>query len=87
MAKISFKVTGMTCAACSAAVERGLRDLAGTSEISVNLATGRTVVEYDPEVLSLRKYSILLNRRATAYHPEMMTPKRKRGPSGSCETT
>jgi Cu+-exporting ATPase len=52
MAKISFKVTGMTCAACSAAVERGLRDLAGTSEISVNLATGRTVVEYDPEVLS-----------------------------------
>lgn len=55
MAKISFKVTGMTCAACSAAVERALNDLEGASEISVNLATGRTVVEYDPEKLSPQK--------------------------------
>ena len=55
MAKISFKVTGMTCAACSAAVERALKDLKGASEISVNLATGRTVVEYDPEELTPQK--------------------------------
>ena len=52
MAKISFKVTGMSCAACSAAVEIGLKNLEGTSEVSVNLATGKTVVEYDPEKLT-----------------------------------
>ncbi|MGI6621019.1 MAG: heavy metal translocating P-type ATPase [Bacillota bacterium] len=42
-----FNVTGMTCAACSAAVERNVRQLAGVDDAAVNLLTGTMRVKYD----------------------------------------
>ncbi len=38
--KQKFKVTGMSCAACSARVERAVRSVKGASDCSVNLLTG-----------------------------------------------
>ncbi len=46
-------VGGMTCASCSAAVERALRKLEGVKEASVNLATERAAVSYDPATVRL----------------------------------
>ncbi|HWR38302.1 MAG TPA: heavy metal translocating P-type ATPase [Patescibacteria group bacterium] len=46
--KLIIKVGGMTCAACSARVERGLRKLPGIREAAVNLAMERAQVLYDP---------------------------------------
>ncbi|HWQ05793.1 MAG TPA: heavy metal translocating P-type ATPase, partial [Feifaniaceae bacterium] len=46
-------VEGMTCASCSAAVERALRKLDGVSEASVNLATNRAAFSYDPARVKL----------------------------------
>lgn len=46
-------VEGMTCAACSAAVERSVRKLEGVASVSVNLATNRAVFEYDPSKVKL----------------------------------
>ena len=46
-------VDGMTCASCSAAVERALKKLDGVSEASVNLATNRTAFSYDPAKVKL----------------------------------
>ncbi len=46
-------VDGMTCAACSSAVERALRKLPGVSEASVNLATNRASVTYDPSLVKM----------------------------------
>ncbi len=46
-------VEGMTCAACSAAVERSIKRLSGVHSASVNLATHRAAVEYDPSVVRL----------------------------------
>ena len=40
MKKTTFKVTGMTCAACSARVEKAVKKVAGVSDVSVNLLTG-----------------------------------------------
>ena len=40
-----FKVTGMTCAACSARVERAVSALPGVTQCSVNLLTGQMNVE------------------------------------------
>ncbi len=40
-----FKVTGMSCAACSARVERAVSSLDGTTACSVNLLTGDMTVE------------------------------------------
>lgn len=42
-----YKVEGMTCAACSAAVERVTRRLPGMKEASVNLVAARLTVIYD----------------------------------------
>ena len=44
---LSFEVGGMTCASCSARVERALGALPGV-HASVNLATERATVDYDP---------------------------------------
>ena len=42
-----FKITGMTCAACSSAVERVTRKMEGVSESNVNLTTGLLTISYD----------------------------------------
>ena len=45
--KENFAVTGMTCAACSAHVERAVGKLNGVEQVSVNLMLGSMVVNYD----------------------------------------
>src|SRR2546423_6955147 len=47
-ARISFPVTGMTCAACQARVQRALRSEPGVSDATVNLVTASAAVAYDP---------------------------------------
>ena len=50
--KQRFNVTGMTCSACSARVERVTSQLAGVRKAEVNLLAGRMDVEYDENVLT-----------------------------------
>ena len=50
MAEVTYKVSGMTCAACVARVERALRKQTGVSNATVNLATEKTTVTYNPEI-------------------------------------
>ncbi|HVS61377.1 MAG TPA: heavy metal-associated domain-containing protein [Gemmatimonadaceae bacterium] len=45
---ISFPVTGMTCAACQARVQRALAAEPGVIDASVNLVTKSAAVRYDP---------------------------------------
>lgn len=45
--KVTLAITGMTCAACSARVEKGLSRLEGVSQATVNLATEKATVIYD----------------------------------------
>lgn len=47
MVKEVYKIEGMTCAACSASVERVTRKLPGMKEASVNLVAARLTVIYD----------------------------------------
>lgn len=53
--KQKFDVTGMTCSACSARVEKSVAKLSGIEEVSVNLLTNSMQVEYDEAVLSERE--------------------------------
>lgn len=48
-AKIELKITGMSCAACSARIEKRLNKVDGVAKASVNLATERANIEYDME--------------------------------------
>ena len=47
-----FNVTGMTCAACSARVEKSVSALPGTSQVAVNLLKNSMVVTYDETQLN-----------------------------------
>ena len=46
-----FDVTGMTCSACSARIERDLSKLDGIAEVSVNLLKNSMTVSYDESAL------------------------------------
>ena len=52
MTKRKFTVTGMSCSACSAAVERAARSVEGVTDAAVSLLTGTMVTEYDEGVAS-----------------------------------
>ena len=43
----TFAITGMTCANCSARVEKELKATAGVREANVNLATEKATVQFD----------------------------------------
>jgi Cu+-exporting ATPase len=48
----TIPVTGMTCAACSARVQRTLERTSGVHGAHVNLMTGTATVDYDPRAVS-----------------------------------
>lgn len=50
-----FSVTGMTCSACSANVERSVRKLDGICSVNVNLLSNSMNVEYDETVIDKNK--------------------------------
>ncbi len=65
---IELKISGMSCAACSARIEKGLNKLPGVARAAVNLATEKAVVEFNPaeiEVPEIRKAVEHLGYRAT----------------------
>ncbi|HSK47705.1 MAG TPA: heavy metal translocating P-type ATPase [Coriobacteriia bacterium] len=47
----TFAIGGMTCASCSAIIEKTLAKTAGISSATVNLATEKLVASYDPAVI------------------------------------
>ncbi len=59
----------MTCAACSARVQRTLEKAAGVSSASVNLITGSATVDFDPVTTSPRHLVEAI--RATGYGAEL----------------
>ncbi|MBU8916414.1 heavy metal translocating P-type ATPase [Bacillus sp. FJAT-29953] len=50
--KVEFDITGMTCAACSARIEKGLNKLDGVIKANVNLALEKATVEYNGSALT-----------------------------------
>ena len=66
---ISFPVTGMTCAACQARVQRALSVEPGVIEATVNLLTRSAAVRYDPGAVSPQ--DLIAAVRATGYDAEL----------------
>ena len=52
MYKEQFDITGMTCSACSARIEKSVGRLPGIKEVSVNLLKNSMVASYDESVLN-----------------------------------
>ena len=50
---LSLPISGVTCASCVAHVESALKELPGTSNVVVNLATAKASLDYDPQLVKL----------------------------------
>ncbi len=62
--KRTFDVTGMTCAACSARVEKAASNVPGIAGVSVNLLKNSMEVDFDGEAATLPRQS---RKRATVH--------------------
>lgn len=51
----TLQITGMTCAACAARIEKGLNRLPGVEQANVNLALETAQVTYEPGEVSLEQ--------------------------------
>ncbi len=68
----TIPVSGMTCAACSARIQRTLERRDGVSAANVNLMTGSATVSYDPSATSPE--ALVDAIRATGYGAELPRP-------------
>ncbi|HEX5387178.1 MAG TPA: heavy metal translocating P-type ATPase [Gemmatimonadales bacterium] len=66
-------VGGMTCAACSARVQRTLEKTPGVERAAVNLMTGTARVDYDPRAVSPER--LVETIRGTGYGAELPRPE------------
>jgi Cu+-exporting ATPase len=66
---VSFPVTGMTCAACQARVQRALSSEPGVVDATVNLLTGSAAVRFDPAAVTAERLVDAV--RATGYDAEL----------------
>jgi Cu+-exporting ATPase len=69
---LTIPVQGMTCAACSARIQRVLERTPGVGAANVNLMTGSATVSYDPS--SITPDQLVEAIRDTGYGAELPTP-------------
>ncbi|HZU67890.1 MAG TPA: heavy metal translocating P-type ATPase [Ktedonobacteraceae bacterium] len=50
-----FEIEGMTCASCAMRIEKGLKKVPGVKDASVNLATEKATVIYDPALTDIER--------------------------------
>ncbi len=59
---VTIPVGGMTCAACAATIERVVRKMKGIDSVSVNFATEKALVNYDPAVTRLSEIKAAITK-------------------------
>ncbi len=91
--RVEVPIEGMTCASCVNRIERFLRKVEGVDEVTVNLATERATITYEPDQVDLGALGRAIE--AAGYDPRLdlvdataMTPAATHpGPSGRAATT
>ncbi|NTV90850.1 MAG: cation-translocating P-type ATPase, partial [Clostridiales bacterium] len=66
--KTELSIEGMSCAACSASVERSTRKLEGVASAQVNLTTNRGFFEYDPSKVKLSEIKAAIEKAGFIPH-------------------
>jgi len=75
MERVTIKIKGMSCAACSARIEKGLSKMPGVSRAQVNLALEQAVVEYDPQTVRAMDFVEKIERLGYSVVPERVEIK------------
>ncbi|KAJ5190541.1 uncharacterized protein N7498_009526 [Penicillium cinerascens] len=60
MATTTVKIDGMTCGACTSAIEGAFKGVDGAGDVSVSLIMGRAAVQHDPSILSPAKVAEMI---------------------------
>ncbi|KAI1059020.1 hypothetical protein LB507_003569 [Fusarium sp. FIESC RH6] len=56
-------IEGMTCGACTSAVEGGFKDVPGIKTFSISLLSERAVIEHDPDLLTAEQIAEIIEDR------------------------
>jgi Cu+-exporting ATPase len=59
----NLAVEGMTCGACTSAVESGLNDVPGVNSVDVSLLSERAVVEHDADIITPEQIAEIIEDR------------------------
>ncbi|NMA67981.1 MAG: copper-translocating P-type ATPase, partial [Desulfitobacterium sp.] len=70
MTNKTLRIEGMTCAACSRAVERVTRKLEGVTEANVNLATEKLNITFDEDKLTLGDIKAAIEKAGYKAHTD-----------------
>jgi len=75
MERVTIKIRGMSCAACSARIEKVLSKMPGVGRAQVNLALEQAVVEYDPQTVKAMDFVEKIERLGYSVVPERVEIK------------
>ena len=77
---LTLPVKGMSCASCSARIEKKVGELEGVISVHVNLAAELASIEFDPQKISVSQFPVTIEklgfevpRQSTVYPVEGMT--------------
>ena len=74
-----YRITGMSCAACSARVQQCMERLQGVEQVNVNLLAGSMELRFDEGTLT--DLDIIAAVEAAGYGAEVMTERRPVAPA------
>ena len=88
MKQEEYIISGMSCAACSASVQRVVSRLEGVENCDVNLITGKMTVSYDEQKTGQADFTRVVEKAGFGIRPDTpekaenrRLPKRKRAVS------
>ncbi|CAJ0552885.1 Ff.00g009630.m01.CDS01 [Fusarium sp. VM40] len=59
----TIAIEGMTCGACTSAIEGGFQDVPGVKTFSISLLSERAVIEHDPDLLTAEQIAEIIDDR------------------------
>lgn len=59
----TIAIEGMTCGACTSAVEGGFKDIPGVKTFSISLLAERAIIEHDPDLLTAEQIAEIIEDR------------------------
>jgi Cu+-exporting ATPase len=85
--EMALPVTGMTCASCVRHVEKALGKLEGVQQATVNLATEKATVRFDPSLVGLKQFRTAVEHAGYGLGavPETVPPTAVAGPRVTAE--
>ena len=83
MQKEQFDITGMTCSACSARIEKSVGKLPGIKEVSVNLLKNSMVASYDEAILDTAGIVPAVEKAGYGAIPKTSVQSKNRSPASA----